>query len=149
MRNEVTPFDEWCRDAANVPQGDPVWRLPAYQLAMYCSEIAWQDVSALARRPVTAPLAPQLYRALGSIGANLSEGYSRSSGRDRVRLYEYSLGSARESVVWYHLARPILGEDTVRHRTETLQRIVRMSLIAIPRERHLNLGRDPVDRHRP
>jgi len=32
-----------------------------------------------------------LYRALGSTPANITDGYGRSSGRDRVRVYEYAL----------------------------------------------------------
>ncbi|MFN8404533.1 MAG: four helix bundle protein [Anaerolineales bacterium] len=39
------------------------------------------------------------YEAVGSVGANISEGYSRSSGKDRARFYEYALGPARESRV--------------------------------------------------
>jgi len=96
-------------------------------------------VTRLSRRPVTAGVACQLYRALGSIGANLTEGYGRSSGRDRARLYEFSRGSARESIVWYRVARRVLGDEVVAHRQDSLQHIVRLLTAIIPEERHRNL----------
>jgi four helix bundle protein len=51
-------------------------------------------------------LSDQLYEAVGSVSANLAEGYSRGTGKDRARFYEYALGSARESRDWYFKARP-------------------------------------------
>jgi hypothetical protein len=41
-------------------------------------------------------VADQLHRSLGSISANLTEGYSRSKGLDRARFLEFALGSARK-----------------------------------------------------
>ena|SRR5438105_1876516 len=133
-------FDAWLAHPRNSMSGDPVWRLTAFRRALYCAEIAWPDVSRLAHHPVTAGVASQLYRALGSIGANLTEGYSRSSGRDRARMLEFSLGSARESVVWYRLARPILGDDLIDHRLDSLNHITRLLSTMIPRERLRNLN---------
>jgi four helix bundle protein len=137
--NESLSFDDWLQDPRNPLAGDPVWRLTAFKRALYCADLAWPDVTRLARTPVTAGVAGQLYRALGSIGANLSEGYGRSSGRDRARLYEFSLGSARESVVWYRLARPVSGDAVAAHRQESLQHVIRLLLATIPEERRRNL----------
>jgi four helix bundle protein len=109
--------------------------MSAYRLAMYCVHVAWADVAALARNRVTEHVAGQLYRALGSIGANLAEGYSRSSGPDRVRMFEYALGSARESIVWYRASAPVLGVDAVIVRESMIHRIVQLLLVAIPSER--------------
>jgi hypothetical protein len=76
-----------------------------------------------------------LYRALGSVGANLAEGYSRGTGRDRARFYEYALGSARESQDWYFKGRHVLGEAIVSHRLQLLTEIVRLLLTMIPQQR--------------
>ncbi|MFN2566714.1 MAG: four helix bundle protein, partial [Gemmatimonadaceae bacterium] len=95
---ESTPsFESWQTGADAALRADPLWQLAAYRLALYAIEIAWADVRALDRAPTTRPIAAQLYRAIGSIGANIAEGYSRSSGPDRARVFEYALGSARES----------------------------------------------------
>jgi four helix bundle protein len=130
-----TRYPAWIASLDLEKLQDPVWRLPAYRLALFVLERGWSDARALRKDEVTSSVAGQLYRALGSIGANIAEGYSRGSGRDRVRFYEYALGSARECIVWYRGARPLLGEPTTNARCETLNRIVRLLLMAIPRER--------------
>jgi four helix bundle protein len=80
-----------------------------------------------------------LYDAVGSVGAHVAEGYSRSSGRDRVRFYEYSLGSAREGRHWYFQAQPVLGETVVRHRIGLLTQIIRLLLAMIPDQRQITI----------
>ena len=106
-----------------------------YQLARLLAEESWGDAEALAGNSVTQKLSGQLYAAVGSIAANLGEGYSRSSGRDRARIFEYALGSARESMSWYRSAEPILGSSIIRARLDKLEEIRRMLLAIIPRER--------------
>jgi four helix bundle protein len=142
MEHEPIPFTEWVVVAEPRLGVDAVWKLPVYRLALYAVYVAWPDVAAMARLPVTRPIAGQLYRGLGSIGANVAEGYSRSSGRDRTRLYEYALGSARECVVWYRAGAPVLGEAVVDARHAMLQQIIRMLLYAVPRERERTIRPD-------
>ena len=48
----------------------------------------------LSRYPMTQKVCDQLYSAVGSIEANIADGYSRSSGKDRCRFFEYALSSA-------------------------------------------------------
>jgi hypothetical protein len=64
-----------------------------------------------------------------------TEGYSRSTGRDRARFYEYSLGSSRESRDWYFKGRHILGETIVQHRLQLLSEIIRLILTMVPQQR--------------
>ena len=113
---------------------DPLFRMRAYRLASDILEVAWEDAKALSAEPVTERIAGQLYAAIASIGANLGEGYSRSSGKDRARIFEYALASARESMRWYQAARPVLG-DVVHSRLDTLEEIRRLLIAIIPRER--------------
>ncbi len=72
---------------------------------------------------------------MGSISANIAEGYSRGSGKDRARFYEYALGSARESRDWYYKARHILREEVVSHRMGLLSQIIRLLLVMVPDQR--------------
>jgi four helix bundle protein len=113
---------------------DPLFRMRAYQIANDLLQAAWLDAKTLSRDPVTVQIAGQLYTAVGSISANLGEGYSRSSGIDRSRIFEYALGSVRESMTWYQAARPVLG-DLVLTRLNDLEEIRRLLLAIIPRER--------------
>jgi four helix bundle protein len=132
----ATPsFESWEAAADEEQRADLLWRMTAYRIAAYALEIGWDDARVLDGVRMTRPIAAQLYRALGSIAANIAEGYSRSSGADRVRFFEYGLGSTRESAVWYRAARPVLGSAVIASRTATLTRIRQLLLVAIPRER--------------
>ena len=90
---------------------DPLFRMRAYRVAFDLMALAWQDARTLSSDPVAARMAGQLYAAVASIAANIGEGYSRSSGKDRSRMFEYALGSVRESLAWYQAARPVLGDE--------------------------------------
>jgi len=48
--------------------------MKVYRLALFASDLAWHDVCKLAQDKRTTGLSDQLYRALGSIGANIAEG---------------------------------------------------------------------------
>lgn len=124
-------------------QGDPLSRMRAYRVATKLQETAWSDAESLRKNPLTEETANQLYTAIGSIAANLAEGYSRSSGKDGVRLFEYALGSARESMVWYINGAPVLGGEVTTARCDALEEIRRLLLTAIPAERNPN----PPDRN--
>jgi four helix bundle protein len=119
---------------------DPLFRMRAYQIAADLLEAAWHDAKKLSAEPVTERIAGQLYAAVNSIAANLGEGYSRSSGKDRSRFFEYALGSARESISWYQGARPVLG-DVVFDRLDNLEEIRRLLIATIPRERASGIPR--------
>ncbi|HJR67968.1 MAG TPA: four helix bundle protein [Gemmatimonadaceae bacterium] len=120
---------------------DPLHRMAVYRIAVALSATVWNDAVSLYKCPITRKVAGQLYAATGSIRANLSEGYSRASGADRARLFEYALGSARECRDWYDLARPVLGDQLVGPRDATLVQIVRVLLAIIPRERRRRITR--------
>ncbi len=61
---------------------------------------------------------------MGSISANIVEGYSRLSNKEKARFYEIALGSAREAKDWYFKSRHILGEEVQIHRIEILTSII-------------------------
>jgi four helix bundle protein len=113
---------------------DPLFRMRAYQIATDLLQAAWLDAKTLSDDPVTQKMSGQLYAAIGSISANIGEGYSRSTGIDRARMFEYALGSVREGIAWYEAAKPLLG-DVVLARLNSLEEIRRLLLAIIPRER--------------
>ncbi len=137
-------YESWQASVPAAITGDVLWKLRAYRLALYAADVGWPDVTRLGEDHRTRALADQLYRALGSIGANIAEGYSRGSGRDRARLYEYALGSARESRDWYYKGRHILPDEVVQHRLSLLTQIIRLLLTIVPGERNRSLREDPV-----
>jgi len=106
-----------------------------FQLATALIPDAYQDAKLLQADPITAEIAGQLYAAVSSIEGHTGEGYSRSSGKDRSRFFEYALSSTRESIAWYRAGRPILGSDTTTKRWNKLEEIRRLLLTIIPLER--------------
>jgi len=128
-------FEEWLKTVPVPISGDPLWKVEAYQLTLFAADVGWRDVTRLAEDKRTLDLSNQLYRSLGSIGANISEGYSRGTGRDRARFYEYGLGSARESRGWYYNGRHVLGEKVAEHRLSLHTQIIRLLLTMVPEQR--------------
>jgi four helix bundle protein len=128
-------YQEWLKSVPPELTGDPLWKLEVYRLALFAADLGWRDVSKLVSDKRTLDLSGQLYRAIGSMGANVSEGYSRGTGKDRARFYEYSLGSARESRGWYFNGRFVLGEGVARHRLKLITQIIRLLLTMIPDQR--------------
>lgn len=132
-------YDEWIETVPMDLRGDPLWNMEIYQLAVLMGDLAWSDLSKLVTDRRTRSLADQLYRAIGSIAANIAEGYSRRSGKDQARFYEYALGSAREARGWYYQGKGVLHTEIVTHRLQLLTRIIRLLLKIIPRERGFKL----------
>ena len=128
-------FDTWDHIATSPFGADPVWRMTAVRIAVYLLDRTWDDAQQLRRHRLSESTSYQLYRAVGSIAANLMEGYSRSSGMDRVRFFEYALGSTRESQLWYYSSRQVLAATTLQARMDLLNRVKQLLLVAIPRER--------------
>ena len=128
-------YTAWEKSVPDSITTDPLWRVEAYRLALFSADLGWHDVTKLMSDRRTRGLADQLYRALGGIGSQIGEGYSRGTGRDRARFYEYALGSARESRDWYYKARHVLGESVVAHRLNLLTQIARLLLVIIPDQR--------------
>jgi len=128
-------YQAWEQEIPETIKADPLWKMSVYRFALFFGDLSWHDVSKLQKDRRTLSLSDQLYRASGSVSANIAEGYSRGTGKDRARFYEYSLGSARECRDWYHKSRHLLGEKVIEHRFDLLENIIRLLLTMIPKQR--------------
>jgi four helix bundle protein len=104
-------------------------------LGLFVAEIGWEDVVLLNKNHLTRDAADQIIRSLDSISTNIAEGYSRSTGKDRARYFEYALGEAREARDRYFKARRVLKQDVVLHRIKLLTQIVKMLNVFVPTQR--------------
>ena len=107
-------FSQCCVMAHRIPVSaddsqDPLNRMRVFQLAGELIPDCFGDARLVRAEPITEEIAGQLYAAVCSIEANISEAYSRSSGKDRAMRFEYALGSVRESMSWYKSATPSLA----------------------------------------
>jgi len=128
-------YAEWLETVPSELTNDPIWKLEVYRLALFADDIGWNDVLALSKNNLMYSVADQLHRSLGSISANLAEGYSRSKGLDRARFFEFSLGSARESRDWYYKSRHVLSAEVINHRLGLVTQIIAMRTPVISHQR--------------
>jgi four helix bundle protein len=127
-------FERWLESVPKCIRDDAVWSLEVYRLAVFLSDLVADDCE----KRITARkyrVADQLLDCSLSVGANICEGYSRASGKERARFCEIALGSARESRHFVHGSRRILGDRVVEHRLGVLTSIIRLLLATIPAQR--------------
>lgn len=127
-------YNEWVALAPQELANDALWTMPVYRKALFTSELAWHDIVTMRGKFATRNLIDQWFRAVCSVSANIAEGYSRSSGKDRRRFYEYAHGSAREARDWYYKAQHTLGEPVTLHRTREHTEVIRQLLTLIPKQ---------------
>ncbi len=132
-KETLLSFDEWAKAASPARTGDPLWTVQAYRLGLYAVVCHTHDRRDNSRFSAAGALS-QLTRSIGSIAANIAEGYSRSTPVDRIRFYSYALGSAREAISWYDTFRFELG-DATDARQATLIQVRRLLLTTIRKSR--------------
>ena len=128
-------YPEWESSVPDEIRADALWSVKAYRLALFIGDLSWYDATTLLDDKRTVSLSDQLYRSVGSISANIAEGYSRGTGKDRARFYQYALGSAREARDWYYKGRHVLKQEVVQHRIALSVHIIRLLLTMIPQQR--------------
>jgi four helix bundle protein len=138
-------YTEWLPTVFPEITNDPLWHMEVYRLGLFIGDVAWFDVSKLAKDHRTLEISDQLYRSVGSISANIAEGYSKASKKDQARFYEYSLGSARESRDWYFKARHVLGNEVALHRIRLLVQIIRPLLKLVPEFRGKKISEEQAE----
>jgi four helix bundle protein len=123
-------YDDWEADVPDELKGDPVWKVEAYRLGLFLSDLSWEDVTKLFKDRRTVRFADQFSRSAPSVSSDICEGYSRATPMDRARFYGFALGSSRESRDWYYKSRHVLSERVVAHRmqiaTQTVKLLVKM-----------------------
>jgi four helix bundle protein len=126
---------EWAKQVPSVMRDDPIWRLPAYRYSLFLGDLIEADVRAMPRAVRGRRSVIQLVDATLSISANIAEGYSRTSGPERAKFFEYAESSAREARDWMFKLRRAFSPDVANARILLATRIMRILTAVIPRER--------------
>ena len=124
-------YEEWERTVPEAVTQDTIWRVQAFRLATFLTACAERDTRSISGNAKLGQMCGQLCRAAGSIAANIAEGYPRVSVRDRLRYYEYALGSAAEVKVWYLALEPSIGAEVLEQRFLVLRSITRLLITMI------------------
>ena len=130
----------WERAQPDAITNDPLWTLNCYRESLFLVDVVREDAAKLATNASLSEARGQLLTSVGSIAANIAEGYGRLTAADRAKFLSYALGSAREAIMWYRSLRPVGTDDPTLARIERLARIRRM-LIGLLKRPSENGGR--------
>jgi four helix bundle protein len=130
MDEPFVPTDQltWERGFPEAITSDSIWNLQAYRTALFLLDHARGDIRPGLKRGLYHEIAAQLLESVASISANISEGYSRPTRADRLRIFGYALGSLREAVSWYRAATDFLSPGVADHRLDLIAQIRRLLL---------------------
>ena len=128
-------YEEWAEQVPSEIQGDPLWNMEAYRLALFMHDLAWGDCAQMMNDRRGRAIAEQIIRSAGSIGANIEEGYGRGFGKPFALFLRYSLGSTRETRGWYYRGRKLLAPKVVRHRYDLLSQITALLVVALNQQK--------------
>ena len=137
MANDATDqaLREWEAMQPETVRKDPLWTLNCYRESLFLIDVVREDLGVLSRPASLAKAKGQLLTAVGSISANIAEGYGRMTLADRGKYLSYSLGSAREASTWYRTLASTLPPEVIENRISRLDRIRRMLLGLLARVR--------------
>jgi four helix bundle protein len=127
-------FEAWIGTVPDVVKKGPVWQSMAYPKALYLYDLAWHDCQVLWKAPLGRPVADQLVRSIGSISANLEEGFGRGvQSKTYDQFLRYSLGSAREAEGWYVRSHHVLPAELIELRLSLLEEIISLLVSTLKR----------------
>ncbi|MEM6523165.1 MAG: four helix bundle protein [Bacteroidota bacterium] len=98
--------------------------LKFYKDSIRLWEEFWNDSNVLLKDIRGKEIAIQLTRSIGSISANIEEGYGRGYGKEYPRFLKISRGSAQESKGWYKKSKFLLPEKTINDRIAILDKLI-------------------------
>ena len=133
MDNLEAQFRQWQNTPPPDVIGDPIWRMTAYRISLFMAGLVRLDARRLVDHGAPNHKVTQLESSVESVEANLSEGYSKFSGKDRARFFEMALGFSTGSA---RLVPP--KQSVVRHRRS------RRTSNAVDPSHQDSYGRDPA-----
>jgi four helix bundle protein len=128
-------YAEWEQSVPEAVRREPLWETIGYRKALFLYDICWLDCEKLVTHPLGKAVAHQLVRSVGSISANIEEGYGRGFGKDRDHFLRIALGSGRESKGWYYRAKNLLPENVLANRLELLGEVIALLITEINKKR--------------
>ena len=132
----IKNFEDWEETVHPTVKGTPLWGFQVYQKALFVYDLAWDDCDKLLKDKRGEAISRQLIRSVGSISANIEEGYGRGYGPDYAYRLRIAMGEARESQGWYWRAHKLLPQSVLDHRLSLLDEIIAMLFPIIKQQRN-------------
>lgn len=96
----------------------------AYTKSNIIWDLSWNDTMVLQKDFRGKEIAKQMIRSVGSISANIEEGYGRGSNKEYPQFLKIARGSATESKGWYKKSKYLLEEKNIIDRIKLLDEII-------------------------
>ncbi|NIO42664.1 MAG: four helix bundle protein [Burkholderiales bacterium] len=126
-------YEDWETVVPSQIRDEAIWKFFGYRKALFLYDVCWKDCETLLKHPLGKAVARQLIRSVGSISANIEEGYGRGYGKDRLYFLRIAIGSARESKGWYYRAKELLSSDVIEHRLNLLGEVIALLVTELNR----------------
>ena len=136
MDDKIKGFEDWRETVHSTICKDPLWEFQVYQKALFLYDLTWEDCGHLLKDRRGKEVAGQLIRSVGSISANIEEGYGRGYGKDYAYRLRIAIAEARESRGWYWRGRKLLPTEVLDHRMNLLSEIIAMLAPNIKKQRN-------------
>jgi len=117
-------YKEWEAEVLPQIKKEAMWKFFGYRKALFLYEVCWADCQELLKHPLGKAVAQQLIRSVGSVSANIEEGYGRGYGKERLYFLRVAIGSARESKGWYYRAKALLSPEVLNHRLNLISEVI-------------------------
>ncbi len=105
---------------------DPLDDIIFYKKSLELYDLCWNDTEIMLKDIRGREVAQQLIRSVGSVSANIEEGYGRGFGKEYPHFLRIARGSARELKGWYKKSKFLLEEKTINERIKILDEIIAM-----------------------
>ena len=135
MDDKIKSFEAWQESVHSGIRNDPLWKFQVYPKALFLYDLTWENCVYLLKDRRGKEVAAQLIRSVGSISANIEEGYGRGYGKDYAYRLRIAIAEARESRGWYWRGRKLLPPQVVDHRINLLSEIIAMLAPNIKKQR--------------
>jgi len=110
---------------------DRIQKNEVHELALELFDKFWKDSDKIGQDYRGREVVRQLVRSIGSISANIEEGYGRGYGKPYAQYLRIARGSARESKGWYIKARHLIPLEVINKRCEEIDVIIAKLVRAI------------------
>lgn len=141
MTQEFLKFEDWEKTVPSYVKKDPLWESLYYRVALFLSDLVWDDCDILEKDYRARNNVAQIIRSSGSVSANMEEAYGRGVGTpDYIRIIKISLGEARETRGWYYRSRHALPTDLLEHRYKVCDHLIGL-ITSLLNSHKRNLGK--------
>jgi len=141
VNDKLVSFDNWKATVHDCIRNDPLWNFQVYPKSLFLYDLTWNDCEHLLKDIRGRKIAEQLIRSVGSISANIEEGYGRGFGKDYGFHLRIAIAEARESRGWYWKGRKLLPYKVLDHRVNLLSEIIAMLAPNLDRQRNFKNDR--------